>query len=90
MELVKTIQIGDDIYLPIPDQFGIQEGQKFNLYQSNDGTLVLSPSDSKLSADYQSLSSDEQETTVVKQATLDEVANSVLSRHLDAFKELAE
>ncbi|CZT39349.1 MULTISPECIES: hypothetical protein [Streptococcus] len=90
MELVKTIQIGDDIYLPIPDQFGIQEGQKFNLYQSNDGTLVLSPSDSKLSADYQSLSSDEQETTVVEQATLDEVANSVLSRHLDAFKELAE
>ncbi|WP_192803978.1 hypothetical protein, partial [Streptococcus agalactiae] len=66
------------------------EGQKFNLYQSNDGTLVLSPSDSKLSADYQSLSSDEQETTVVEQATLDEVANSVLSRHLDAFKELAE
>ena len=90
MELVKTIQIGDDIYLPIHDQFGIQEGQKFNLYQSNDGTLVLSPSDSKLSADYQSLSSDEQETTVVEQATLDEVANSVLSRHLDAFKELAE
>ncbi|HEO6357280.1 TPA: hypothetical protein ACGMMI_000684 [Streptococcus agalactiae] len=90
MELVKTIQIGDDIYLPIPDQFGIQEGHKFNLYQSNDGTLVLSPSDSKLSADYQSLSSDEQETTVVEQATLDEVANSVLSRHLDAFKELAE
>ncbi|WP_442243320.1 hypothetical protein [Streptococcus agalactiae] len=90
MELVKTIQIGDDIYLPIPDQFGIQEGQKFNLYQSNDGTLVLSPSDSKLSADYQSLSSDEQETTVVEQATLNEVANSVLSRHLDAFKELAE
>lgn len=90
MELVKTIQIGDDIYLPIPDQFGIQEGQKFNLYQSNDETLVLSPSDSKLSADYQSLSSDEQETTVVEQATLDEVANSVLSRHLDAFKELAE
>ncbi|ASI67087.1 hypothetical protein GT95_06105 [Streptococcus agalactiae] len=74
----------------MPDQFGIQEGQKFNLYQSNDGTLVLSPSDSKLSADYQSLSSDEQETTVVEQATLDEVANSVLSRHLDAFKELAE
>ncbi|KLL92777.1 hypothetical protein VZ98_01195 [Streptococcus agalactiae] len=68
----------------------MQEGQEFNLYQSNDGTWVLSPSDSKLSADYQSLSSDEQETTVVEQATLDEVANSVLSRHLDAFKELAE
>ncbi|EPW72795.1 hypothetical protein SAG0101_04995 [Streptococcus agalactiae BSU451] len=32
MELVKTIQIGDDIYLPIPDHFGIQEGQEFNLY----------------------------------------------------------
>lgn len=87
MELVKTIQIGDDIYLPIPDQFGIQEGQEFNLYKSSDGTLVLSPPDSKLSAD---LSSDEQLTTVVEQATLEEVATSVLSRHLDAFKELAE
>ncbi|EPT38184.1 hypothetical protein [Streptococcus agalactiae] len=90
MELVKTIQIGDDIYLPIPDQFGIQEGQKFNLYQSNDGTLVLSPSDSKPSADDQSLSSDKQTTTVVEQATLDKFANSVLSCLLDAFKELAE
>lgn len=28
--------------------------------------------------------------TVVEEATLDEVATSVLSRHLDAFKELAK
>ncbi|HER8042357.1 TPA: hypothetical protein VMJ20_000322 [Streptococcus pyogenes] len=90
MELVKTIQIGDDIYLPIPDPFGSQENQEFNLYKSTDGTLVLSPSDSKLSADHQSLSSDEQMTTVVEQARLDEIATSVLSRHLDAFKELTE
>ncbi|HFI0464196.1 TPA: type II toxin-antitoxin system Phd/YefM family antitoxin [Streptococcus suis] len=40
--------------------------------------------------DYQSLIKEEQETpTVVEQSTLDEVATSVLSRHLDAFKELA-
>ncbi|HEO5021354.1 hypothetical protein [Streptococcus dysgalactiae] len=90
MELVKTIQIGDDTYLPIPDQFDIQEGQEFNLYQSNDGTLVLSPFDSKPSADNQSLTSDEQTTIVVEQKTLDEVATSVLSRYLDALKELAE
>ncbi|QTU82552.1 type II toxin-antitoxin system Phd/YefM family antitoxin [Carnobacteriaceae bacterium zg-C25] len=41
--------------------------------------------------DYQSLIKDEQVTsTVVKQSTLDEVATSVLSRHLNAFKELAK
>ena len=41
--------------------------------------------------DYQSLIKEEQATpVVVEQTTLDEVATSVLSRHLDAFKELAK
>ncbi|WP_099877402.1 type II toxin-antitoxin system Phd/YefM family antitoxin [Streptococcus suis] len=41
--------------------------------------------------DYQSLIKEEQATpTVVEQSTLDDVATSVLSRHLDAFKELAK
>lgn len=41
--------------------------------------------------DYQSLIKEEQDTpVVVEQITLDEVATSVLSRHLDAFKELAK
>ncbi|HEK9106855.1 TPA: type II toxin-antitoxin system Phd/YefM family antitoxin [Streptococcus equi subsp. zooepidemicus] len=41
--------------------------------------------------DYQSLIKEEQITpTVVEEATLDEVASSVLSRYLDAFKELAK
>ncbi|HEM3475121.1 TPA: type II toxin-antitoxin system Phd/YefM family antitoxin [Streptococcus suis] len=41
--------------------------------------------------DYQSLIKEEQATpTVVEQSTLDEVATSVLSRYLDAFKELAK
>ncbi|HEP1805934.1 TPA: type II toxin-antitoxin system Phd/YefM family antitoxin [Streptococcus suis] len=41
--------------------------------------------------DYQSLIKEEQASpTVVEQSTLDEVATSVLSRHLDAFKELAQ
>ncbi|CYV42074.1 type II toxin-antitoxin system Phd/YefM family antitoxin [Streptococcus suis] len=41
--------------------------------------------------DYQSLIKEEQATpTIVEQSTLDEVATSVLSRHLDAFKELAK
>ncbi|EPW72794.1 hypothetical protein VYP57_05790 [Streptococcus agalactiae] len=52
--------------------------------------MVLSPLDSKPSADDQSLSSDKQTTTVVEQVTLDKFANSVLSCLLDAFKELAE
>ncbi|HGA1066327.1 TPA: type II toxin-antitoxin system Phd/YefM family antitoxin [Streptococcus agalactiae] len=41
--------------------------------------------------DYQSLIKEEQDTpVVVEQTTLDEVATSVLSRHLDTFKELAK
>ncbi|HEM3581598.1 TPA: type II toxin-antitoxin system Phd/YefM family antitoxin [Streptococcus suis] len=41
--------------------------------------------------DYQSLIKEELATpTVIEQSTLDEVATSVLSRHLDAFKELAK
>lgn len=41
--------------------------------------------------DYQSLIKEEQViSTVVEQSTLDEVATSVLSRHLGAFKELAK
>ncbi len=41
--------------------------------------------------DYQSLIKEEQVVpTVVEQSTLDEVATSVLSRHLSAFKELAK
>ncbi|KAF1118230.1 prevent-host-death protein [Streptococcus agalactiae] len=41
--------------------------------------------------DYQSLIKEEQDTpVVVEQTTLDEVATSVLLRHLDAFKELAK
>lgn len=41
--------------------------------------------------DYQSLIKEEQDTpVVVEQTTLDEVATSVLSRYLDAFKELAK
>ena len=41
--------------------------------------------------DYQSLIKEEQDTpVVVEQTTLDEVETSVLSRHLDAFKELAK
>lgn len=41
--------------------------------------------------DYQTLIKEEKVTpTVVEQSTLDEVATSVLSQHLNAFKELAK
>ena len=33
---------------------------------------------------------EQEETAVAEQSTIDEVANSILSRHLDAFKELAK
>lgn len=52
MELVKTIQIDDEIYLPLPVQFCIQEGQEFYIYKLNDGTLVLCPSDRKTIREY--------------------------------------
>lgn len=41
--------------------------------------------------DYQTLIKEENASpTVVEQSTLDDLATSVLSRHLDAFKELAK
>ena len=41
--------------------------------------------------DYNNLIKVEQEETAVAvHSTIDEVANSILSRHLDAFKELAK
>ena len=41
--------------------------------------------------EYDALSKNEQAgTEVAEQTTVDDVANSVLSRHLDAFKELAK
>ena len=41
--------------------------------------------------EYDALIKNEQaETEVAEQTTVDDVANSVLSRHLDAFKELAK
>lgn len=41
--------------------------------------------------DYASLVKEDQDNdTVASQDTVDEVANSILSRHLDAFKELAK
>ena len=47
--------------------------------------------DANVLVDYQSLMNEKKGTpTVVEQSTLDEVATSVLSRHLDAFKELAK
>ncbi|HEM6137623.1 TPA: type II toxin-antitoxin system Phd/YefM family antitoxin [Streptococcus suis] len=57
------------------------------------GTVVILKNNTPkyVLADYQSLIKEEQATpTVVEQSTLDEVATSVLSRHLDAFKELAK
>ncbi|HEL2575997.1 type II toxin-antitoxin system Phd/YefM family antitoxin [Streptococcus suis] len=41
--------------------------------------------------DYQTLIKEENASpTVVEQSTLDDLATSILSRHLDAFKELAK
>ena len=62
------------------------------MVDTNGTAVILKNNTSKyVLVDYQSLIKEEQATpTVVEQSTLDEVATSVLSRHLDAFKELAK
>ncbi|MBS4770814.1 type II toxin-antitoxin system Phd/YefM family antitoxin [Carnobacteriaceae bacterium zg-ZUI240] len=62
------------------------------MVDTNGAAVILKNNISKyVLVDCQSLIKEEQVTsTVVKQSTLDEVATSVLSRHLNAFKELAK
>ncbi|HEN0606203.1 TPA: type II toxin-antitoxin system Phd/YefM family antitoxin [Streptococcus agalactiae] len=62
------------------------------MVDSNGTAVILKNNTPKyVLVDYQSLIKEEQDTpVVVEQTTLDEVATSVLSRHLDAFKELAK
>lgn len=57
------------------------------------GTVVILKNNTPkyVLVDYQTLIKEEKVTpTVVEQSTLDEVATSVLSQHLNAFKELAK
>lgn len=62
------------------------------MVDDNGTVVILKNNTSKyVLVDYQSLiKKEEVTTTVVEKATLDEIATSVLSRHLDAFKKLAK
>lgn len=59
----------------------------------NKGTAVILKNNKPkyVLLDYNTLVQEEQEETVVAdQASVDDVANAILLRHLDAFKELAK
>lgn len=59
----------------------------------NKGTAVILKNNKPkyVLLDYNTLVQEEQEETVVAdQASVDDVTNAILSRHLDAFKELAK
>ena len=60
------------------------------MVDSNGTAVILKNNTPKyVLVDYQSIIKEKKDTpTVVNQSTLDKVATSVLSRHLDSFKEL--
>lgn len=60
------------------------------MVDANGNVVILKNNTPKyVLVDYQSIMNEKKGTpTVVEQSTLDEVATSVLSRHLDSFKEL--
>ncbi|MEX2785629.1 type II toxin-antitoxin system Phd/YefM family antitoxin [Streptococcus sp. H49] len=62
------------------------------LVDSNGTAVILKNNKPKyVLVDYNTLIQGEKaESVVADQASVDEVANSILSRHLDAFKELAK
>ena len=62
------------------------------LVDSNGTAVILKNNKPKyVLVDYNTLVQEEKEESVVSdQASVDEVATSILSRHLDAFKELAK
>ena len=69
-----------------------EANQNFSKVDANGTAVILKNNTPKyVLVDYQSLIKEKKDiSTVVEQSTLDEVATSVLSRHLDAFKELAK
>ncbi len=64
------------------------------MVDSNDTAVIKKKKNNKpeyVLVDYNALVKNEQaETIMANQASVDEVASSVLSRHLEAFKELAK
>lgn len=85
----ETIQINIENLVPI-----IEANQNFykvaRLVDSNGTAVILKNNKPKyVLVNYNTLLQ-EKNAVVADQASVDEVANSILSRHLDAFKELAK
>lgn len=85
------IQINLENLVPISD--GNQNFSKVARMVDSEGTVVILKNNKPkyVLVEYDTLIKNEQGgTEVAERVTVDDVANSVLSRHLDAFKELAK
>lgn len=85
------MQINLENLVPISD--ANQNFSKVARMVDSKGTVVILKNNKPkyVLVEYDTLIKNEQGgTEVAKQVTVDDVANSVLSRHLDAFKELAK
>lgn len=86
-----TMQINLENLVPITEA-----NQNFSkvarMVDSNGTAVILKNNKPKyVLVDYNTLVQEEKvESVIADQASVDEVANSILSRHLDAFKELAK
>ena len=85
------MQINLENLVPISD--GNQNFSKVARMVDSEGTVVILKNNKPkyVLVDYDTLIKNEQGgTEVAERVTVDDVANSVLSRHLDAFKELTK
>ena len=85
------MQINLENLVPISD--GNQNFSKVARMVDSEGTVVILKNNKPkyVLVEYDTLIKNEQGgTEVAERVTVDEVANSVLSRHLDAFKELTK
>lgn len=85
------MQINLENLVPISD--GNQNFSKVARMVDSEGTVVILKNNKPkyVLVEYDTLIKNEQGgTEVAERVTVDDVANSVLSRHLDAFKELAK
>lgn len=85
------MQINLENLVPISD--GNQNFSKVARMVDSEGTVVILKNNKPkyVLVEYDTLIKNEQGgTEVVERVTVDDVANSVLSRHLDAFKELTK
>ena len=73
---VKVIRRGKELFLPIPDECGIEEGQVFNLLLGPNGEIICR-------------SVEEVEARFTTDKELDEISEGILTHYDAVFKALA-